>query len=109
MLFFQFENSLIERLNSHLTKTPYSHKLGVLYVVDSIVRGYQDSSIANNEQKVGEDAPEGTFAAGVYKISQLIMPIFYNIFGVAPTDDIKVSLPWFLYCKTCFFFFFWSV
>lgn len=72
-------------------KTPYSHKLGALYVVDSIVRGYQEGVANDSQTPVGPESPEGTYAAGFYRITQLITDVFANIFAIPPSDDVKVS------------------
>lgn len=88
----QYERVFTEKLMDHLKLTPYSHKLGVLYVVDSIVRGYQEGAAADGQTVISPDSPEGTYAAGVFRISQLIVDIFVNIFAVPPLEDVKVSL-----------------
>lgn len=67
----QDESQLITILYSNCKATPSSHKLGTLYVVDSIVRIYMDEAKKQN-QEISSSAPDGTFAAGVYKISELV-------------------------------------
>lgn len=68
------ESKFITILYASCKATPSSHKLGALYVVDSIVRVYMDEAKKRNEV-VSALAPEGTFAAGVYKISELVESI----------------------------------
>lgn len=48
-----------------------AYKLSTLYVVDSIVRVYVDEARKQN-QAIDSKAPEGTFASGAFKISELI-------------------------------------
>lgn len=74
-----------------LKKTPYSHKLGVLYVVDSIIRGYQEGAANDNQTVIGSESPEGTYASGFYRISQSIVDVFANILAIPPSEDVKVS------------------
>lgn len=62
-----------------------------MYAVDAIVRDYKDQAQAQS-QEVGPDAPAGTFAAGVYHISELIVKMFENIFEEPVSDSIKVCL-----------------
>lgn len=57
-----------------------SHKLSTLYVVDSIVRGYTEEArkvlqTTGNSNVESVPATDGTFASGVYKISELIESI----------------------------------
>lgn len=65
------ESNLITTLYSACKATPSSHKLGALYVVDSVVRVYMDEAKKRGET-VDSLAPQGTFAAGVYKIGELV-------------------------------------
>lgn len=80
----------MQNLYAHVKSTPPSHKLGVLYVVDAIARGYQDEAAKANQQ-VGPSAPEGTYAAGLYRITLIIKNIMSDVFTLPPADDIKVS------------------
>ncbi|OBA24003.1 hypothetical protein METBIDRAFT_19831, partial [Metschnikowia bicuspidata var. bicuspidata NRRL YB-4993] len=68
------ESQLITVLYSSCKAIPSSHKLGALYVVDSIVRVYMDEAKKRGEE-VNADAPEGSYAAGVYRIGQLVEPL----------------------------------
>lgn len=86
------ESILIDELYSCCKATPSSHKLGALYVVDSIVRIYMDEAIKKN-QTVDALAPEGTFAAGVYKISGLVESLIDDSMEllVNPSTDAKIG------------------
>lgn len=87
---------MTDAMYNHLIKTPYSHKLGILYVVDAIARGYQDLAV-NESYPTPSEAPEGTYTAAVYRISQLVEEMFVNIFGIPPAEDVKVSLKAFFF------------
>lgn len=63
-----------------------------MYVVDSIVRGYQEGATNENQTVVGPESPEGTYAGGFYRISQVIMNVFADIFAIAPNEDVKVRM-----------------
>lgn len=65
------ESKLITILYSNCKAAPSSHKLGTLYVVDSIVRIFIDEAKKQN-QEINSQAPEGTFASAVNKISELV-------------------------------------
>ncbi|KAF3276709.1 hypothetical protein TWF132_002091 [Orbilia oligospora] len=79
------ESILIQKLYTHFKKTPGTHKLGVLYAVDSIVRAYIDEA-----RKAGQDptqeGPDGTFSAGVHRITGLLSSLMNDIMIHAPED-----------------------
>ncbi|KAA8905025.1 hypothetical protein TRICI_005353 [Trichomonascus ciferrii] len=84
----QSESVIIQKLFTHFKKTPASHKLGALYVVDSIVRRYQDQA-KKNEETIGPDAPEGTPAAAVYRVSELVDGLMSDICSAGlPKDQL---------------------
>ncbi|ODV81619.1 uncharacterized protein CANTADRAFT_46203 [Suhomyces tanzawaensis NRRL Y-17324] len=68
------ESKIITTLYANCKAVPSSHKLGVVYVVDSIVRGYTTEAKQRN-QAINSLAPEGSYGAAVYKISELIESI----------------------------------
>lgn len=86
------ESKLITILYSNCKAVPSSHKLGTLYVVDSIVRGYAEEAKKLN-QTIDVNAEEGTFAAGVYKISELIENLIDNAMelSISKSQNIKIS------------------
>ncbi|XWX00415.1 hypothetical protein V2A60_008435 [Cordyceps javanica] len=56
------EAVLIPLLHAHFRKTPDTHKLSVLYVIDSVVRAWLLQARARN-QDVSRPAPDGTHVA----------------------------------------------
>ena len=62
--YVQHESLLIQKLYTHFKKTSGSHKLGVLYVVDSVLRKWMDQA-KQNGQAINNTAADSTFAAGV--------------------------------------------
>ncbi|EAA27665.3 hypothetical protein GE21DRAFT_3315 [Neurospora crassa] len=82
----QYESQLVQKLYTHYKKTPNTHKLGVLYVVDSVTRKWLEKAKAL-EQPVTLGAQDGTYAAGVHRVTEL-MPMFMNaIISSAPEDQ----------------------
>ncbi|KAJ6000947.1 hypothetical protein N7481_001356 [Penicillium waksmanii] len=79
------EPVLIENIYTHFKKAPGTHKLGVLYVIDSIVRHWIETT-----RKAGRPprnaAPDGTFAAGVDRITKLLPVLMTDIISSAPKD-----------------------
>jgi hypothetical protein len=82
----QSESVLIQKLFTHFKKTPGTHKLGVLYVVDSVTRKWLDQAKAHG-QTPSLTAPDGTFAAGVYRVTELIPILMNDIIATAPEDQ----------------------
>ncbi|MCJ1312502.1 hypothetical protein MMC25_006176 [Agyrium rufum] len=67
----QSESVLIQKIYTHFKKTPGTHKLGVLYVVDSVTRQWLDLA-RKAGQVVGPSAADGSFAAGVNHVTELL-------------------------------------
>lgn len=86
------ESQLITLLYSNCKATPSSHKLGTLYVVDSIVRIYMDEAKKQN-QEIDSSSPDGTYAAGVYKISELIESLVDDALEllISKSQNTKIS------------------
>ncbi|GAB1313007.1 hypothetical protein MFIFM68171_03217 [Madurella fahalii] len=82
----QSESLLIQKLFTHFKKTPGTHKLGVLYVVDSVTRKWLDQAKAQG-QTPSLAAPDGTFAAGVHRVTELIPILMNDIIATAPEDQ----------------------
>jgi hypothetical protein len=60
----------------------------VLYVVDSVTRQWVDQA-RKAGQTPGSGAPDGTFAAGVNRVTELLPVLLTDIINTAP-DDQKV-------------------
>lgn len=73
---------------THFKKTPGTHKLGVLYVVDSVTRKWLEKAKAQG-QPVSASAQDGTFAAGVNRVTEL-MPVLMNDITQSIPEDQKV-------------------
>ncbi|KAJ9604847.1 hypothetical protein H2200_010962 [Cladophialophora chaetospira] len=87
----QSESVLIQKLYTHFKKTPGTHKLGVLYVVDSVTRQWVDQAKKSGQQ-LGSGAPDGTFAAGVTRVTELLPVLMNDIIASAPEDQkVKVK------------------
>ncbi|KIX09332.1 uncharacterized protein Z518_00411 [Rhinocladiella mackenziei CBS 650.93] len=86
----QSESVLIQKIYTHFKKTPGTHKLGVLYVVDSVTRQWVDQARKTGQQ-LGSGAPDGTFAAGVTRVTELLPVLMNDITATAPEDQ-KVKI-----------------
>lgn len=89
----QSESVLIQKIYTHFKKAPGTHKLGVLYVVDSVTRKWLEQAKAQG-QPVNSSAQDGTYAAGVHRVTEL-MPVLMNDILQSAPDEQKVRLLYF--------------
>lgn len=82
----QSETVLIQRVYTHFKKAPASHKLGVLYVVDSVTRAWVEQA-RKAGQTFGPAAPDGTFAAGVNRVTELLPSFMTDILTNCPEEQ----------------------
>ena len=86
----QSESVLIQKIYTHFKKAPGTHKLGVLYVVDSVTRKWLEQAKAQG-QPVNSSAQDGTYAAGVHRVTEL-MPVLMNDILQSAPDEQKVRI-----------------
>ena len=82
----QSESVLIQKIYGHFKKAPANKKLGVLYVVDSVTRQWLEQA-RKSGQTLGPSASDGTFAAGVNHVAELLPALMQDILAVAPEDQ----------------------
>lgn len=82
----QSSTIIIQKLFTHFKKAPGEFKLGVLYVVDSVLRGWMDGA-KKSGQALGPGAADGTFAAGVFNITELIDVFVNETIATAPENQ----------------------
>ncbi|KAL8950671.1 MAG: hypothetical protein Q9222_003308 [Ikaeria aurantiellina] len=82
----QSESVLIQKIFTHFKKAPGTHKLGVLYVVDSVTRSWVEQARKAGQQP-GPSAAYGTFGAGVYRVTELLPMLMTDITNSAPEDQ----------------------
>ncbi|KAF5550621.1 Rpb7-binding seb1 [Fusarium napiforme] len=82
----QAESVLIQKIFTHFKKTPGTHKLGVLYVVDSVTRKWLEQAKAQ-AQTINSSAPDGTYAAGVNRVTELMPVLMNDILQSAPEEQ----------------------
>ncbi|PHH70266.1 hypothetical protein CDD80_6124 [Ophiocordyceps camponoti-rufipedis] len=82
----QSESVLIQKIYTHFKKAPGTHKLGVLYVVDSVTRKWLEQAKSQG-QPVNSAAQDGTYAAGVHRVTELMPVLMNDIFQSAPDEQ----------------------
>ncbi|KAH8178263.1 RNA polymerase II-binding domain-containing protein [Sarocladium implicatum] len=88
------ESVLIQKIFTHFKRAPATHKLGVLYVVDSVTRKWLEQAKLQG-QAVDSSAQDGTYAAGVNRVTELMPVLMNDIMSTAPEehkDKIKKLL-----------------
>lgn len=86
MIDTQSESVLIQKIYTHFKKAPGTHKLGVLYVVDSVTRSWVEQARKAGQQP-GPSAAYGTYGAGVYRVTELLPMLMTDITNSAPEDQ----------------------
>jgi protein NRD1 len=86
LLLGQSESVLIQKIYTHFKKAPSTHKLGVLYVVDSVTRQWVDQARKSGHLP-GSGASDGTFAAGVNRVTELLPVLMNDIINSAPSEQ----------------------
>jgi protein NRD1 len=86
----QSESVLIQKIFTHFKKAPGTHKLGVLYVVDSVTRKWLEQA-KSQAQAIDSSAPDGTYAAGVNRVTEL-MPVLMNDILQSAPEEQKVRI-----------------
>ncbi|KAI2632006.1 hypothetical protein GGR54DRAFT_12803 [Hypoxylon sp. NC1633] len=82
----QSESVLIQKIYTHFKKAPATHKLGVLYVVDSVTRKWVDQA-KHHGQPINSSAKDGTYAAGVHRVTELLPVLMNDILQNAPPEQ----------------------
>lgn len=80
----------MQKIYTHFRRAPATHKLGVLYVIDAVTRQWIDKAGSTGPEIAASSPQDGTFAAGVQKIAELLPQMMTDLISNAPYDQ-KVS------------------
>jgi protein NRD1 len=85
------EDKLVSLLINSCKNIPVSNKLGVLYVIDAIVRALIEEIGSTSDVEISSQSPNGTAPAAVYKIQNSIEDLLN---GAIPgsNDDVKEKI-----------------
>lgn len=86
LLCCQSESVLVQKIYTHFKKTPGTHKLGVLYVVDSVTRQWVEHARKAGQSMDGTPA-DGTFSAAINRVTELLPILMNDIIQHAPEDQ----------------------
>lgn len=77
---------------THFKRTPATHKLGVLYVIDSVSRQWLERTGMSAQDLAATSVSDGTFAAGVSRMTELLPVMMNDLIQSAPEDQKVCSL-----------------
>ncbi|KAF2197158.1 hypothetical protein GQ43DRAFT_458675 [Delitschia confertaspora ATCC 74209] len=81
----QSDSIIVQKIFQQFKRSPATHKLGVLYVLDSVTRQWVEKARQSN-QVVSHKAAEGTFASGVQKVTDLLPTLVNELIQTAPEN-----------------------
>lgn len=84
----QAESNIVQSLYRALKKAPATHKLGALYVIDSVTRQWIDKAKQNGQDLHVEGRGEpGTYSAAVKRVTELLPALLDDILKGIPQDQ----------------------
>ncbi|KAJ4332141.1 hypothetical protein N0V95_009728 [Ascochyta clinopodiicola] len=82
----QSDSTIIQKILQQFQNSPATHKLGVLYVVDSVTRQWVEKAKAAG-QSVSRNAAPGTYAAGVQKMTDVLPAVMNDLVQHVPDNQ----------------------
>ncbi|KAF2711117.1 hypothetical protein K504DRAFT_376636 [Pleomassaria siparia CBS 279.74] len=82
----QCDSAIVQKIQQQFKNSPVTHKLGVLYVVDSITRQWKERARLAG-QAVSKNAAPGTFASGVQKVTDVLPTLMTDLIQLAPQNQ----------------------
>lgn len=82
----QSDSIIVQKIFQQFKKSPVTHKLGVLYVLDSVTRQWMEKS-RQAGQTVSPNAAEGTYASGVQKVTDVLPTLMNELIQTAPENQ----------------------
>jgi protein NRD1 len=82
----QHDKVLIEKILLQYSNSPATHKLGVLYVVDSVIRQWVERA-KKAGQVVSSKAVPGTYASGVQMMRDAVPVVMSDLVKNAPENQ----------------------
>ncbi|OAK96534.1 hypothetical protein IQ06DRAFT_255894 [Phaeosphaeriaceae sp. SRC1lsM3a] len=82
----QYDKTLIEKILLQYSNSPNTHKLGVLYVVDSVIRQWVEKA-KKAGQTVSSNAAPGTYASGVQMVRDALPVVMSDLIKNAPESQ----------------------
>ncbi|TKX19501.1 RNA polymerase II-binding domain-containing protein 2 [Elsinoe australis] len=81
------DSTIAQKLYSNFRKTLPTHKLGILFVLDSVTRQWIEKAKASGQELGIGSAPNGTYASGVQRMTELLPSLIDETLRMAPSDQ----------------------
>ncbi|GME39237.1 Rna binding protein nrd1 [Neofusicoccum parvum] len=80
---------ILQTIRDRFNTSPHTHKLGVLYVLDAVVRQWADKARMNKEDAAaaGSDVSKAPNSIGVAIATQVLPPMMHDLIQTAPEDQ----------------------
>ncbi|KAF2097101.1 hypothetical protein NA57DRAFT_41681 [Rhizodiscina lignyota] len=86
------DSAIVEKIVANFRSAPSTHKLGVLYVVDSVTRQWIEKARQTGQALIGSAAAPGTYASGVHKMTAVLPTMMNELIVSAPaTQKDKIA------------------
>lgn len=79
----QSDSAIVQKIVQRYKNSAVTHKLGVIYVVDSVARQWVEKAKASG-QAISKNAAPGTFASGVQKVTDALPGLMSDLIETAP-------------------------
>ncbi|KAG8626003.1 hypothetical protein KVT40_006404 [Elsinoe batatas] len=81
------DSTIAQKIYSNFKRTPPTHKLGILFVLDSVTRQWIEKARASGQELGLGSAPVGTYASGVQRMTELLPSLVDETVRTAPPDQ----------------------
>ncbi|KAF2119170.1 hypothetical protein BDV96DRAFT_569155 [Lophiotrema nucula] len=82
----QSDAAIVQHVVQQFKSSPNTHKLGVIYVVDSFTRQWAEKAKTTG-QAISKNAAPGTFASGVWKVTDVLPDLMTDMIQSAPDNQ----------------------
>ncbi|KAF2280393.1 uncharacterized protein EI97DRAFT_430130 [Westerdykella ornata] len=82
----QSDSTIVQKIVQQYHNSPVTHKLGVVYVLDSVTRQWVEKAKAAGQAIIKNAAP-GTFASGVQKVTDVLPTLMSDLIQTAPDNQ----------------------
>lgn len=85
---------IVDKLTEHFRSTPATHKLGVLFVVDSVTRQWMEKAKQAGQGSAAAMSSDSPYVAGVDRMSKIVASFVGETVSQAPVDQKVCCVSW---------------
>ncbi|KAF1997178.1 hypothetical protein P154DRAFT_441659 [Amniculicola lignicola CBS 123094] len=82
----QSDTAIVQKIVQAFKNSPTTHKLGVLYIVDSVTRQWMERA-KQASQTISKNAAAGTFGSGVQKVTDVLPTLMSDLVQSVPENQ----------------------